>query len=317
MSKKKLSYETKENLKFAGEVVGFVTGTVLVLGGVISAVAVPFAMRSNDRESKIQDLNEIDNKIANVLREKSGYNDFVPQTLQFEDNGNCSVLGTAKEKFGDDLATAYIKLSIDKNENSYKFDEALRSFQENVSNAKVNGNLYSGVFHNDYYEGNGHDWDHYTNYYNLHNEILNFMENSTKFNVSVVGNSKDFNNALLRSCLFTNPTYVPQMNADVKSFFTRVGISSELLSNGTALYNISGIEKKDGEKVFYVDYMKSIGDEVDAERAKVTVDGENLSDREAYDCFIYDLDNVKFSIVDTQKVDENGQIIDTEDSLTI
>lgn len=313
MSKKKMSYETKENLKVAG----IVGGAVLLVGGIISAVAVPLNMLSNDRESKIQNLNDIDNKIVNVLREKSGYSDFVPQTLQFEDNGNCSVLGTAKEKFGDDLATAYVRLSIDKNENSYKIGEALRSFQANVSTAKVNGNLYSGVFHNDYYAENGHDWDNYTNYYNLHNEILNFMENSTKFNVSVVGNSKDFNNALLRSCLFTNPTYVPQMDVEVRSFFTRVGISSELLSNGTALYNISDIEKKDGEKIFYVDYMKSIGDEIEAERAKVTVDGENLSDREAYDCFIYDLDNVKFSIVDTQKVDENGQIIDTEDSLTI
>lgn len=313
-NKWKLSYKTKEGLKVAG----IISGSVVLLGGFISAFVVPLVMLDNDRNSKSQALNEIDNKIVNVLREKSGYNDFVPQTLQFDDE-KYSVLGTAKEKFGKDLATAYVKVSFESDkDSSYNIESVLKSFQNNVPESIVASNLCSGAFFSDEHTKNYNpDWDQYENYYQLHNAVLNLVNNIQKYNVSIIGNSKDFNNALLRSCLFMNPTYVPKMDVKVKSFFAKIGISSELLSNGTAVYNISNIEKESGGKIFYVDYIKTLGEDIEAERAKVSVEGENLSDREAYDCFTYDLDNVKYSIVDTQKVNENGQIIDTEDSLTI
>lgn len=56
---------------------------------------------------------------------------------------------------------------------------------------------------------------------------------------------------------------------------------------------------------------------MEAERAKISITGENLSEKEAYDCFIYDLDNVRFSIVDSQKINENNQLEYTEDFLLI
>ena len=72
-----LSENTKSNLKIAG---GFTAG-LIILGGVISAAAVPISMIKSDRNQKLNTLNETDNKIVETVREKSGYDDFIPHTL--------------------------------------------------------------------------------------------------------------------------------------------------------------------------------------------------------------------------------------------
>lgn len=309
-----LSENTKSNLKIAG---GFTAG-LIILGGVISAAAVPISMIKSDRNQKLNTLNETDNKIVETVREKSGYDDFIPHTLQFEDDGNYSILGTAKEKFGKDTASAYIKLSFEGNkDDSYKVASAFENFKTNVPSSKISENFFSGSFDNEYTRANSYDWDNYNNYYNLHNEVLNLLENSSNYYVNVIGNSKDFNNSLLKSCLFSNPTVLPEISTTIKSFFSRIDLSSELISNGTAVFNISNLENQDDKKIFYIDYIKFLGDDMEAERAKISITGENLSEKEAYDCFIYDLDNVRFSIVDSQKINENNQLEYTEDFLLI
>lgn len=131
--------------------------------------------------------------------------------------------------------------------------------------------------------------DYYDSTIRMADSVSNLVDEAKNYTITPVAKAYDFNQSLLKQALYTNPTLISNTSGSVRGFFASGSVSTDFISNGTYLLNVSDVTNNEQtkESSFKIDYLETSGRSISIKQSKQVCDTSALVDgKTAYTTFV-------------------------------